>query len=157
MAKMVCRTSDARATSRRSVSQTSRFWHSGLKTTSLVLRCQHNGIWMHCLPASTGWVEWHTLLLFDGEVLTHTHYCRNSPTLRTYRSNCFCPCGTESDAIWRTGSIENERPQKRRPEDLRPTKMKTYENEDPLRKRRPPTKKKTPLFFVGNEIISIYR
>ena len=37
--------------------------------------------------------------------------------------------------------------------DLRPTKTKTSENEEPLRKRRPPTKTKTLLFFAGNETI----
>ena len=62
--------------------------------------------------------------------------------------------------------LENEDPENKDPknedpktEDLRkwrptktktPTKMKTYENEDLLRKRRP------FYFFIGNEIISIY-
>ena len=36
-----------------------------------------------------------------------------------------------------TGSIENEDPEKEDPKTERPTKTKTYENEDPLRKRRP--------------------
>ena len=64
------------------------------------------------------------------------------------------------------GYYQKRRPRKRRPEDLRPMKTKTYENEDTLRKQRP-TKMKTPyenedpfIFcrkqndFVGNKVIS---
>ena len=47
-------------------------------------------------------------------------------------------------------TYENKDPLRKR----RPTKTKTpYENEDLLRKPRPPMKMKTPSVLVGNEII----
>ena len=54
----------------------------------------------------------------------------------------------------KTLKMKTRRPKTYKNEDLRkrrpPTKKKTYENKDPLRKRTPPTKTKTLLFFVGN-------